>query len=250
MLCNLIFGIFLEFFTKDCFYLICTLEVDPTAPSWIRSPFLCLEMWELERRSTRGCTNREENSFAAKNASGRILEALFCSLLECVDLPMGCVDTLSQVGKMASLGRVSSVDTTSSRVDTLERTAKQAFWERHLVSTPSGLVSTHYPGLLTGFTGSWCVDLPMGCVDTLSQTGKMASLGRVSSVDTTSSRVDTLERTAKQAFWERHLVSTPSGLVSTHYPGLLTEFTGSWGLEHCVDTSMRLNIKHVVDVCE
>ncbi|MQL85966.1 hypothetical protein Taro_018491 [Colocasia esculenta] len=65
------------------------------------------------------------------------------------------VDTLSQTGRKTSLGEVSSVDTTSSRVDTLEITAKQAFWEGSLVLTPSGLVSTHYLGLLTGFTGSW-----------------------------------------------------------------------------------------------
>ncbi|MQL99627.1 hypothetical protein Taro_032352, partial [Colocasia esculenta] len=49
---------------------------------------------------------------------------------------------------------------------------------------------------------SYCVDLPIGCVDTLSQTGQNSSLGEASSVDTTSSRVDTQ------------------------------------GLEHCVDTSM------------
>ncbi|MQL83332.1 hypothetical protein Taro_015820 [Colocasia esculenta] len=53
----------------------------------------------------------------------------------------------------------------------------------------------------------------MGCVDTLSQTGIIASLRRVSSVDTTSSRVDTLEKTAKQVFWERHLVATPSDTI-------------------------------------
>ncbi|MQM12979.1 hypothetical protein Taro_045902, partial [Colocasia esculenta] len=47
-----------------------------------------------------------------------------------------------------------------------------------------------------------CVDLPIGCVDTVSQTGKNSSLGEPSSVDTTSSRVDTQ------------------------------------GLEHCVDTSV------------
>ncbi|MQL89706.1 hypothetical protein Taro_022288, partial [Colocasia esculenta] len=46
------------------------------------------------------------------------------ALGECVDLPMGCVDTLSQTSKKGSLGRVSSVDTTLGCVDTLYRTGK------------------------------------------------------------------------------------------------------------------------------
>ncbi|MQL97326.1 hypothetical protein Taro_030015 [Colocasia esculenta] len=123
---------------------------------------------------------------------------------------MGCVDTLSQIGKTASLGRVSSVDTTSSCVDTLERTAKQVFWERHLVSTPSGLVSTHYPGLLTGFTGSWNY--------------KTGLLGEASSVDTIWSSVDTLSRPVDRVHWELGLVSTLLDLVST----LLDHFFIFW----------------------
>ncbi|MQM04888.1 hypothetical protein Taro_037693 [Colocasia esculenta] len=90
MLCNLIFRIFLEFSTNDNFYLICTLEVDPTALSWIRSSFLCLEMMELERRSTRGCTNREENSLAAEKLlekSWRLSSALLLFTSAFVGVP-------------------------------------------------------------------------------------------------------------------------------------------------------------------
>ncbi|MQL88943.1 hypothetical protein Taro_021521 [Colocasia esculenta] len=149
MLCNLIFVIFLEFFTKDYFYLICTLEVDPTAPSWIRSPFLCLEMWELERRSTRGCTNREENSFAAKNASGRILEAFFCSLLDL-------------------LGRLSSVDTIWFSVDTLSRPVDRVHWELGLVSTLLDLVSTLLDHFFIFWLRAWSiVSTPVWGVSTL-----------------------------------------------------------------------------------
>ncbi|MQM13040.1 hypothetical protein Taro_045962 [Colocasia esculenta] len=70
----------------------------------------------------------------------------------------------------------------------------------------------------------------MGCVDTLSQTGKTASLGRcrhtveyyktsllgeASSVDTIWSSVDTLSRLVDRVLWELCLVSTLLDLVST-----------------------------------
>ncbi|MQL79439.1 hypothetical protein Taro_011876 [Colocasia esculenta] len=51
---------------------------------------------------------------------------------ECVDLPMGCVDTLPQTGT-------------------------KDFWEGSLVSTLLDPVSTPCTDLLTGFSGSWVV---------------------------------------------------------------------------------------------